>query len=100
MKLEVLILSTIITFIIFMVLQPEEGCIPEIGFNLLIPTKKDNEYYHIHHWMYFSVILIVMFICNRGKEIDNCKTIIFGFLLGGIFAGLTFKDRFSIIEKN
>jgi hypothetical protein len=49
---------------------------------------------HIHHWIYCSIILIILLI------IKFYNPIILGFMVGSIIQGLKYKDRFIIVYKD
>lgn len=51
---------------------------------------------HIHHWMYFSVLLVITIFYNP-ILIDTVFAK--GALLGGIAQGLTFPDWKTVIKK-
>lgn len=66
----------------------------EILPSLEIISKK--KMYHFHHWMDLS-ILYLLYIGLRRKLLKS--KILNGIMLGGILQGMTYKDRFKIVEK-
>ena len=93
------------------------GCILGFLFGKLISGAKEGEpglihwgwfikktNLHLHHWMICSVLLFIylMYVgppkanCVRSKYADD---LIVGFLFGCIAHGLTYKDRFDIIQS-
>lgn len=66
----------------------KEGEPGRIHFEWFIQKTK----LHIHHWMVFSILLILyMYFC------DNPDMFITGFLTGGIVHGFTYNDWYKII---
>lgn len=59
-----------------------------------IVTK--DKTYHLHHWMTFSLLYWRLFL---KKKMFRSK-LLHGMMLGSIFQGLTYKDRFQIRYKN
>lgn len=58
-----------------------------------LKIHQEKHYYHIHHWMYFGIIYVMLFMFRksfRGKKVAE------GFILGLILQGLTYKDRFRV----
>ena len=50
-------------------------------------------YLHIHHWIYYFLIIIILYVINFYNPI------IYGLIIGGIIQGLTYRDRFVIIYR-
>jgi hypothetical protein len=48
---------------------------------------------HIHHWIWCSVILIVLLVINY------YTFFILGVLIGSIIQGLLYRDRFVVVYK-
>ncbi len=67
----------------------------QIGPNLKIHFK--NKSLHIHHWITYSVVLIVTLTLNTGF-LDTLFSK--GLLIGGILQGLTFPDWRKILTSN
>ncbi|HSW96219.1 MAG TPA: hypothetical protein VLF89_00170 [Candidatus Saccharimonadales bacterium] len=59
-----------------------------------IVTK--DKTYHFHHWLTFSVLYWRLFL---KKQVFTSK-LLHGMMLGSIFQGLTYKDRFRFRYKN
>ena len=54
-----------------------------------------NKYFlHVHHWMLLSAVLAVLTLTSSFAHLLIIKTL----CLGGIIQGITYKDRFSLIE--
>lgn len=66
----------------------KEGEPGNIHFEWFIQKTK----LHIHHWIIFSLLLIIYFcFCNTNMFIT-------GFLSGGIIHGFTYNDWYKIIH--
>jgi hypothetical protein len=72
-----------------------------IKFLQLSPNVKihfKNKSIHLHHWLTYTVILIVTFTFNTGIFESLLSR---GYLVGGILQGLSFPDWKKIIaQKN
>jgi hypothetical protein len=89
MSYYILILSILFGFLIAKYFsgkkEGEEGRIKSLKFNI-------NKYtIHIHHW-FFSLLLISLLAI-----IGVYNDIIYGFLIGLIIQGLTYKDFYKLI---
>ncbi len=49
--------------------------------------------FHIHHWIFSLVLLVVFFV------LDITSSLLFGILIGSIIQGLSYKDRFLFFYK-
>lgn len=58
------------------------------NLSIIIPFSKTIDF-HIHHWMYFIIIL------NKFKKNNKIKN----FCIAGILHGLMYQDSLSIIKK-
>lgn len=67
----------------------------EIAPNLEI--KKGKKYYHIHHWMYLSILY---FLLNASRWGIFKSKFLRGIVLGAIAQGLVYKDRLKVVEKD
>lgn len=74
---------------------PEERIKNLEVFPYLKISRKDKVL-HIHHWLYLSLLYTLLFLKKRGLLRSR---IINGLLLGGILQGLSYKDRFHIVER-
>lgn len=84
----ILIVSIIIGFLFSKIFSGKhEG--DKIEKSLRLSIK--NYYIHIHHWIWCSILLIIILIINLKNEF------IIGLLIGSIIQGLSYKDRFLII---
>ncbi len=61
-----------------------------------LEIERKTKAYHLHHWLYLSV-LYGLFILRK-KKMPQSK-LLNGLFIGGILQGLTYKDRFKIVEK-
>lgn len=59
---------------------------------LILERNKYN--YHIHHWIIFSAILIILLIVKYYNDI------IYGIIIGIIVQGLTYRDFYKIRTKS
>ena len=85
-----LIIGIIIGFFIFEVFSGrKEG---KIGNSILILETKKYDY-HLHHWMIFLLILIILL------AIEYHNDFIYGLVIGIIVHGLTYKDFYEIRTK-
>lgn len=53
----------------------------------------NGHYVHIHHWIWCSLILLLLIVFNY------YNLLVFGILVGSIIQGLLYKDRFVVIYK-
>lgn len=60
-----------------------------------IKLVTQDKTYHLHHWLTFSLIYWRLFI---KKKVFRSK-ILHGMMLGSIFQGLTYNDRFHFTYK-
>lgn len=78
-----IIIGVLLGFIItFLVAGRHEGDKPKRSLRFLI----GKEYVHIHHWIYCSIILIVLFL------VDFYNPWIYGILIGAVLQGFTYRD--------
>ncbi len=56
-----------------------------------IKIQKGKGHYHIHHWMIFSALYAPFILIRRLRS-----KFFHGLIIGSIFQGLTYKDRFRI----
>jgi hypothetical protein len=92
------IFGFIISYIFFsLILQNREKTKPKIWNNLEIKIL-NGKCLHFHHWIIFSILLIILIICRNNFN-KNYYLFLLGFCLGGIFQGLKYKDRFEILQK-
>jgi len=66
----------------------------EVFPNIKIVTKDTT--YHFHHWLIFSTLYWRLFL---KKKVFSSK-FLHGIMLGSIFQGLLYKDRFRILYRN
>lgn len=61
-----------------------------------IKIEKDDKHIHFHHWFNLMSVYGLLYWKKRnllGNKLFN------GFLIGSIFQGLSYEDRFSFIYK-
>ena len=86
----ILLIGLVIGFLFWkLVSGKHEG--DEIGRSIRFTLK--NYYIHIHHWIWCSVILILLLAINYHNPL------IIGILIGSIIQGLMYKDRFVVVYK-
>ena len=54
---------------------------------------KFKDWIHIHHWLWSSILIAVLFFLNIRD------LLLYGFLIGSIIQGLTYKDWYIIIYR-
>ena len=78
------------------ILSPKEGSIPRIPMTvapvlykgrIIIPFGERA--IHIHHWIIYLLLLLII-----------QTKLVWYFCLGMFIQGLTYKDRFDVIERN
>jgi hypothetical protein len=90
MQIIYFFISAIIGFLIAKIVCGKyEGDKPERSLRFSI----SKYYLHIHHWIYCSVVLIILSI------LKFYNPFIFGFLMGITIQGLFYKDKFVILYK-
>jgi hypothetical protein len=68
--------------------EGDQGIIKSIKF------KTKNKTIHLHHWLISSIILLFLLLIKYYNDL------IFGFLIGLIIQGLTYKDFYKIIYRS
>ena len=58
-----------------------------------------NHKYHIHHWIIFTIIFLILVIIILFYEYNNLFALLLGICLGSILQGLTYNDAFDIKIK-
>jgi len=102
-KHKEILIGFIIAFIFFTIMDTGVKRKP-LFFNSII-IKYMNQKYHIHHWITFLILLLILlFMLVRNNNIfgygyTNIKAIMLGICLGSITQGLTYNDAFDIIIK-
>ena len=98
------IISFLIFFLstlgIFILLQPKQGHNPRVGFNLEI-YDTHNTCFHIHHWVYMMFLFLyttVIVVISKGM-FNEMVLALLGFLLGGSFSDLAYRDFYRFIVK-
>ncbi len=105
MQTRIFLTASIIGFLIFYVLTHPRSFVhrklPKLkikGFQLSpsVTVTIKGKIYHIHHWLGFSIILVVSIFVNTGV-----LSLIFtkGVLSGGIVQGIFTPQSFRIIYK-
>ncbi len=90
MNIFIIILGIIIGFLVAKFYSGKKEGDPGL-FRLKFNTKKYT--IHLHHWLLATLTLIILFPFNFYNNI------IYGFLIGLIIQGLTYKDFYKIIYK-
>lgn len=103
MKLKnfhIFIVTIIASVVFFLITEPPEKGKPLIGFNILL-YKSNDMCYHIHHWMYMIIlVLLISIIVIVSNGVFNKKILmIIGFLIGGILGDLKYKDFEVVLQK-
>lgn len=75
--------------------------LPKVAFKnfTFIPNiklKSQDQIYHLHHWVLFSVVYVLLFLVKRRLFRFS---IIHGAILGIIIQGLTYPDRFRFSAR-
>lgn len=92
------IIGVIIGFTLFYFFGAEkEGAKPKIGFNMIFYFGEKN-CFHIHHWMLFLLIaLIITIVVIFGRFYFNPVIFfLYGLLLGASLEDLRYKDFLKI----
>ena len=74
--------------------EPPNICItiyPILYQGMIIIPISEKSAIHIHHWILYSFLLLFYIFI----DIE-----VIGFMIGMIVQGLSYRDRFHIIEKN
>ena len=79
----------------FLLTQPNENEGPKIGFSTIVYNK--HECYNIHHWVYMmstSLLIVSVVILSEGNFTPPLIMTL-GFLTGGSFSDLYYKNAFD-----
>ena len=93
MDLIKLIIFVIIGFLLAKLLAGKREREREQGIVKSLKFKFNDYIIHIHHWLLASLILIVLLIAGYYSDY------IYGFLIGLIIQGLTYRDFYQIIYR-
>lgn len=91
------ILGFFIGYIFFCIMHTGEKRKPLI-FNSVI-IKIMSNIYHIHHWIIFLVLFILLIPIIMMYGYGNIFALLLGICLGSILQGLTYNDAFEIKIK-
>lgn len=87
----IFVLGVVLGFIIASILsgkkEEAQGKLKSWKFNLR------NYKIHLHHWLIFSLILVVLIL------IRFYNGFVYGFLVGLIIQGITYKDFYKIVTR-
>jgi hypothetical protein len=61
-----------------------------------IKIKRRDKAIHLHHWLNFTSLYLYL-LTRKRKYLRH--QLVNGFILGSIYQGLTYKDRFKIIRR-
>lgn len=90
MSIFLLVSGIIIGFLFWKLFAGKyEGDKSERSLSFLIK----NYYVHIHHWFWSLILLAILFFLNIRNQF------LYGFLIGSIIQGLTYKDWYLIIYR-
>lgn len=99
------ILSFVAGYLFFLYLSSPKkfkNKIPKLGLGRvqLFPSfviKIGKIKFHIHHWIYLSIILFVYIFSSEKTTLSS--QIFKGYLVGGIFQGISYPDKLRIIKR-
>lgn len=60
--------------------------------------KFGNRILHVHHWMWLSLLLIVL-VSVQVIPPSIWRALLYGLIGGGVVHGLSYEDRFNIVYK-
>jgi hypothetical protein len=94
-----ILIGFIIGFAFFTIMNRGEKMKP-LFFNSIIINIMNNTY-HIHHWIIFLIVFLILLYILTMKitNYTNCKALILGICLGSILQGLSYSDAFDIRIK-
>ncbi len=90
MGLILFALGIVIGFLIFEIFSGRKK--GKMGASILILETRKH-FYHLHHWFISLIILIILII----SSVKN--NFIYGFLIGAIIQGLTYKDFYKFLIR-
>ena len=67
---------------------------------MLIIKINKNKAVHIHHWVFFLLLIIILFLIKSKISDTIDLSIYLGYSIGMIIQGLLYKDRFDFFCKN
>lgn len=67
---------------------------------MLIIKINKNKAVHIHHWVFFLLLIIILFLIKSKISDTSDLSIFLGYSVGMIIQGLLYKDRFDFFCKN
>ena len=71
----------------------------DYSFGMLKFKLGNKKILHIHHWMYYTVLLVgTLFLVSKFNS--KLKWFILGILTGGILHGLSYDDFYKIYYKD
>ena len=94
-----LLIGFLIGFIFFTIMNPVEKMKP-LYFNSIIITCM-NQKYHIHHWIIFLLLFLILIyiLILKIYKYTNIRAFLLGLCIGSILQGLTYNDSFDIKLK-
>ena len=91
-----ILVGFILGFAFFTIMNRGEKMKP-LFFNSIIINIMNNKY-HIHHWIIFLILLVILLyiLAMKISNYTNCKALLLGICLGSILQGLSYSDAFDI----
>jgi hypothetical protein len=98
-KHKVILTGFLLGFLFFTIMDTGEKRKPLFLNSIIIKISESK--YHIHHWIIFLVLfmIIIFMILWSFCKYTNFKALLLGICLGSIMQGLTYNDAFDIRIK-
>ena len=95
-----ILIGFIIGYIFFTIMHRGEKMKP-LFFNSIKINVMNNKY-HIHHWIIFLslFLLLLYFLVMKIWDYTKYKALLLGICIGSILQGLTYNDAFQIRLKH
>lgn len=92
----IIILGVILGFIFFTIMDRGENIKPLFFKSIVINCMNSN--YHIHHWIIFLILflIIIYLLVIKLCKYTDFKAFLLGICIGSILQGLTYNDAFNI----
>ena len=92
-----IITGFLLGFLFYILIDRGEKQRPLIFNSIIISCM--NTKYHIHHWIIFLLLLIILIPIIFIYSYNNIFALLLGICLGSILQGLSYNDAFKIIVK-
>ncbi len=92
-----IIIGFLLGFIFYILIDRGEKQKPLIFNSIIISCM--NTKYHIHHWIIFSLLFIILIPIILIYKYNNIFALLLGICLGSILQGLSYNDSFDIKIK-